>query len=519
MKELVEKSVDLSAVVKEIDPNADVFGGAFWGYLSYKRFDSLDTNDDEWETLKSQGGYNWFIEYYLDEMKKASDENGSRLLDYLDIHYYAQATSSTEDILQGVRTLYDENFIENSWIGEMKQWYPDDLPILPNVQNAIDTYYPDTKLAISEYNFYGGNEIAGAIVEAEALGCFANEGITLATYWDCESGSPYAYSGINLYTNYDGNGSSFGDTLVETSIEDNSKSNAYASINGSDDSQVDIIITNKDMHNDEVATVNLQNSSSEYKSAIVYGIVDGSSDILVLDKLDDIKNNSFEVDLPSLSVVHVVVSDQANAFDNVEVSTPTATPTYNTVTYNAQDFLDADGNIVLNLDNPSNIAKIVIDMDVTSSQGSQWWSGGGGVGVTLDSGWAYKGFSFSQRSNSIEIPFDGTFTNADKEVVSGAFKSNKFEIQRWWAVSEKDEDNASDISMNYKTITVYYNQQNDSPIGDVNQDGNVNTIDLLLIKRHILGVSVLQDSSLADINQDGSINALDIVTLKHELFN
>jgi hypothetical protein len=282
---------------------------------------------------------------------------------------------------------------------------------------------------------------------------------------------------------------------------------------------VDVIITNKDMQKDEVATVNLQNSSSEYKSAIVYGIVEGSSDIVVLDKIDDIQSNSFEVDLPSLSVVHVVVSDQANAFDSVEVSTPTDTPTYDTVTYDAQDFLDADGNIVLNLDNPSNIAKIVIDMDVTSSQGSQWWSGGGGVGVTLDSGWAYKGFTFSQRSNSIEIPFDGTFTNADKEVVSGSFKSNKFEIQRWWAVSEKDEDDASDISMNYKTITVYYNQQNDYPLGDVSHDGNVDTMDLLLIKRHILGVGVLDDLTLADTNQDGSINILDVITLKDELFN
>ncbi len=514
MKEFIDKSIDLAKVVKSIDPNADVFGGAFWGYLSYKRFDSLDTNDGEWDTIKAQGNYNWFIDYYLDEMKKASDENGSRLIDYLDIHYYAQDTSTQEGILQGVRTLYDENYVENSWIGEMKQWYPDDLPILPNVQNAIDTYYPDTKLAISEYNFYGGNQIEGAIAEAEALGCFADNGVYLATYWDCENGSPYAYSGINLFTNYDGNGSTFGDTLLETSIEDNSKSNAYASIDGNDDSKVDIVVTNKDTQNDEIATINLENSSSDYKSAVVYGIVDGSSDIVVLDKIDNIQGNSFNVDLPSLSVVHIVVSDNSNAFDDVDIYTPQETPTFTTVTFNASDYTDSDGNIVLNLDNPENISKIVIETECSSNQGSQYWYGGGGIGVILDSGWACKRFSFSKTSQTIEVPFDGYFSNSDLEEVVGNFASNKFEIQQWWASSEKDSDNGSDLDITYKTITVYYNN---TTLGDVDGDGSANYLDLLMLKKHILGVSTLKDTSLADINSDGSINILDAIALKNSI--
>ena len=523
MAELVDKSVDLAKVVKELDPNADVFGPALWGYLAYKNLDSQDLGETEWNEIKSKGNYNWFVDYYLDQMKQESDKVGSRLIDYLDVHYYAQDNKTQEGILQGVRTLYDTDYVEDSWIGEMKQWFPDDLPILPNLQHAIDTYYPGTKLSISEYDFYGGNDITGAIVEAEALGCFADNGVSLATFWDCENGSPYTYSAINLFTNYDGKGSSFGDTLVETSIEDNSKSNAYSSIDGADDSQVNIVITNKDTENDETATLNLENSSTDYKSAVVYGIVDGSSDIVVLDKVseDEINNNSFDVDLQSLSVVHVVVSNDANAFDSIDISTPVEPPKYTTVVYDAKDYTDDKGNIVLNVDNPNDIVKVVIETDTSSSQGSSWWSYGGGICVNLEGGvWAYKNYMFTNSSNTLEIPFDGKFINADKEEVTNKIADNKLEIQHWWGSSEKDDDGA-DLSVDYKTITVYYKDSSsgeDTVAGDINKDGKVSTIDLLLLKKHILGMEDVSGYNY-DVNGDGSVNVVDLLNLKKIILN
>jgi hypothetical protein len=277
---------------------------------------------------------------------------------------------------------------------------------------------------------------------------------------------------------------------------------------------VDIVVTNKDTQNDEIATINLENSNSDYKSAVVYGIVDGSSDIVVLDKIDNIQGNSFNVDLPSLSVVHIVVSDNPNAFDDVDIYTPQETPTFTTVTFNASDYTDSDGNIVLNLDNPENISKIVIETECSSNQGSQYWYGGGGIGVILDSGWACKRFSFSKTSQTIEVPFDGYFSNSDLEEVVGNFASNKFEIQQWWASSEKDSDNGSDLDITYKTITVYYNN---TTLGDVDGDGSANYLDLLMLKKHILGISTLKDTSLADINSDGSINILDAIALKNSI--
>ena len=47
--------------------------------------------------------------------------------------------------------------------------------------------------------------------------------------------------------------------------------------------------------------------------------------------------------------------------------------------------------------------------------------------------------------------------------------------------------------------------------GDVNIDGSVNILDIVIIANIILGIE--QDLPNADVNQDGEVNILDIVTL------
>ena len=96
-------------------------------------------------------------------MRQASEAEGKRLLDVLDVHWYPEArgddiritdqvgTNETRKArLQAPRTLWDPTYIEDSWIG---QWGSHHLPLLPTLQQSIDTYYPGTKLAITEFNY------------------------------------------------------------------------------------------------------------------------------------------------------------------------------------------------------------------------------------------------------------------------------------------------------------------------------------------------------------------------------
>lgn len=198
--ELTEKSVTMAAAVKKLDPNAEIFGPALYGYTAYDHL-ADDNATNEWETLRDANGYHWYIDCYLDQMKQASEKSGVRLLDVLDIHYYSEsARDGAADRVQSVRTLYEKGFRENSWIG---QWCQENVPILPTIQASIDKYYPGTKIGITEYNFGGDSDMSGAIAQAEALGCYADQGVYYATLW---GGGGYIFSGMNLYTNYDGKG-------------------------------------------------------------------------------------------------------------------------------------------------------------------------------------------------------------------------------------------------------------------------------------------------------------------------
>lgn len=311
-EEIVTKSIDYSSAIKDVDPKAEIFGLALYGVGAYVSFNSAP----DWAEHSDE--YDWFISYYLDEMRKAEEEHGKRLVDVIDVHYYSEAkgqcrvtecedythTECVEARLQSPRTLYDPMYIENSWIGNSFQGY---LPILPKLNESIEEYYPGTKLALTEYNFGGGDHISGAVAEADALGVFASNGVYVSNLWAINSDFTYQLAAIDLYTNYDGNGSHFGDTLVTASTSDITKGTAYASIHGADESKLNMVLTNKSLTDAQNAVINID-SGAEYTSAKVYGITGDSCDIKLLQTIDVIDGNSLEVSIPALSVVQIELS-------------------------------------------------------------------------------------------------------------------------------------------------------------------------------------------------------------------
>jgi hypothetical protein len=55
--------------------------------------------------------------------------------------------------------------------------------------------------------------------------------------------------------------------------------------------------------------------------------------------------------------------------------------------------------------------------------------------------------------------------------------------------------------------------------GDINQDGQINQIDYLLLKKHLLGLIKLTDDRfyLADMNNDGIVDIADFALLRRAL--
>lgn len=309
--ELVMKSIDLAKVVKDVDEGADVFGPSLYGYAAFDSFQGAS----DWENIKNENGYRWFVDYYLDEMKMAEDSSGKRLLDVLDLHFYTEAKGPcgqrscnhydndgcVKARLNSVRALYDDSYRENSWITSTGAKF---FPLLPNVRQSIDKYYPGTKISFTEYNFGGGDHISGAVAQADTLGIFAENDVYFATIWAFEN-SEYQFAAINMFTNYDGKGSGFGDTLIKSECESKDVS-VYSSVDGEDDGTVKIIVTNRSLHEETSLEINLS-SDNAYESAEVYSLYGDSADIRSMPLAESIEENTFTYSLPPLSVTEFTV--------------------------------------------------------------------------------------------------------------------------------------------------------------------------------------------------------------------
>ena len=318
-KEIVEKSVAMSEAVKSIDPKAEIFGPALFGYGAFTNF----AGAPDWNEIKSEHPeYDWFIDYYLDEMKKAEDQKGQRLLDVLDVHFYTEAKGAcgkrycqhyndpdcVYNKLNSTRSLWDDTYTEDSWINDTGAEF---LPILPALKKSIDTYYPETKIAITEYDFQGAYDVCGAIMEADTLGIFAKNEVYAANLFTMDA--KYQLAAMDLYTNYDGKGSGFGDTLVSCESSDIETATAYAAVNGKSDDVITLVVTNKSF--DEPTTANIS-LGGEYKSAHLYGINSMSPQVFdMTDNAPSVKlsGDSLTLEMQPRTVSLLVISKDKNA--------------------------------------------------------------------------------------------------------------------------------------------------------------------------------------------------------------
>lgn len=307
--ELIKRSSELAYSVKKIDPTALVYGPSLNGIEAFININ----NPDDWEQYGIE--YSWFIDYYLDGMRKASEESGTRLLDVLDIHYHTEARNDLlqpiidgDDVfsnttrLQAPRILWDSSYTENSTSAILHNQH---IPLIPTLAASIDMYYPGTRLSFSEYNFGGGNDISGGIAVADTLGIFAEYGVHMACVKPNTSDISYVKSALNIYTNYDGNGSGFGDTLVSSSNGKDAMSSVYAAVESGDESELKVVLINKNASAVKSAEINIK-SVYDFENADVYSFDSESSKIVKAEESVDINENSFSFEMEPLTVYMLV---------------------------------------------------------------------------------------------------------------------------------------------------------------------------------------------------------------------
>jgi hypothetical protein len=226
---IVEYGQNYAAAVKQADPSALVLGPS-------------DFTLGGWIGTPAQQNNLYAGQYYLQQMAAYQQQHGERLLDYFDEHYYFDVSSPAAQ-LASTRTLWDPTYNGGTWVEQ----YDFDAPmqLIPRFKSWISTYYPGTKLSISEYSIDSGQKsIVDAIAEMDVLGIFGREQLDFADMWSAPAPTdPIAYS-FRMFRNYDGNGSQFGDTSVSAESSDQGTLSIYAA-QRSTDNAVTVLVINK----------------------------------------------------------------------------------------------------------------------------------------------------------------------------------------------------------------------------------------------------------------------------------
>ncbi len=86
-------------------------------------------------------------------------------------------------------------------------------------------------------------------------------------------------------------------------------------------------------------------------------------------------------------------------------------------------------------------------------------------------------------------------------------------------INTATQDNSGGARINELEL---WGKSGDAPIvtdkkGDINKDGQIDAIDLLLLKKYLLGIEPIENTQLADMDENGEVNAIDFSLLKKYL--
>jgi Glycoside hydrolase family 44 len=254
--ELWERTLKYAEAIKAADPSAKIAGFCSWGWTDLF-YSAADAGGDGYRSQPDHRAHGrvplaeWFIQK-CGEYKKA---NGKSLVDVFDFHWYPQAELSgrgpylgtgmdvkfNELRLRSTRDLWDPAYTQESWIRDASDGKP--TMLLRRVREWVEKHNPGMEISVGEYNFGGGDNISGALAQADVFGILARERADLAFIWSHPEGTQEL--AWKLFRNYDGAGGRFGDRLIPTDCSTGDLS-VYAS-KRTKDGATTIVVLNKSL--------------------------------------------------------------------------------------------------------------------------------------------------------------------------------------------------------------------------------------------------------------------------------
>jgi hypothetical protein len=296
-QEILEKYIDYATVVREVAPQVEIAGPVTccWYYYWNSAAGAVD---------KLLNGNKHFLPWFLENVRKHDEITGIKTIDVLDIHYYQEGVYNQEIDdetaalrLRSTRSLWDPNYVDESWINQP-------INLIPLMKEIIEENYPGLKLGISEWNYGADQHMNGALAIADVLGIFGREDLYYASYWTHPPIDNPGFFAFKMYTNYDDQGSRFGDLSVFAQSSDDSVISTYAALD-SKTGKMHLMLINKDSAQALPVHIYWQNfSPGRFAERYVYAE----------DNLTAIRESSIRVTpdrfmnvLPAYSITHLVI--------------------------------------------------------------------------------------------------------------------------------------------------------------------------------------------------------------------
>jgi len=178
-------------------------------------------------------------------MRRHEQQTGERLLDIFTVHYYPQGGEYSDNVASAMqsrrnrstRSLWDPNYRDDSWIN-------DRVRLIPRLKEWVNQYYPGLKIGITEYSWGADGHISGAIAQADILGTFGREGLDVANRWVVPATDSPTFKAVQMYRNYDGQKSTFGEMSVAAEVANPDNVSAFGAVR-TNDGALTVMVLNK----------------------------------------------------------------------------------------------------------------------------------------------------------------------------------------------------------------------------------------------------------------------------------
>ena len=250
MQEVLDDMLSYSAMIKSVDPAAKTLGPEEWGWNGYlysgadEQYGAAHGWDGTYPDRAAHGGMD-YLPWLLDQVHKHDLKTGKRSLDVFTAHIYPQGGDFGDDVSpktqqlrnRSTRALWDPNYTDESWVKAK-------IALIPRLKNWVQTYYPGTKIGITEYNWGAESTMNGATAQADIWGILGREGVDLATRWTTPAASTPMFKAMQLYRNYDGHKAMFGSISVSDRVPDPDTLASFAALRQSDGA-LTVMVINK----------------------------------------------------------------------------------------------------------------------------------------------------------------------------------------------------------------------------------------------------------------------------------